>query len=565
MTTDQNQAEQSTTSAGDEPGKPRSNIKIGTQRPGVAVPKLPPRTQTNFTTTDPDALPPAVPVRTASTPVVSAPANSNDTTSNGATPNDTAIESAQAETPSVVDSTLDTTLPAVTPAQPSPVEFRPKPAPMAKSNAKKRDGDDFVQSGPKVTPPNLRAALSDELERELAESLGDMSLEQVLAAEDKQTNVALEPEMKVKARVVRVHRDDVFVELPGMQQGVVNIKQFTEAPAEGTVLELMIGRYDADEGLYELTKLAGAVDVGDWSDISEGMIVEAKITGSNKGGLECEVNRLRGFIPAGQISLYRVENFEEFVGQKFNVVVTEANRDRRNLILSRRGVMEREQAAAKEQLMTELAEGQEREGIVRSVRDFGAFVDLGGVDGMLHVSQLSWGHVKHPSEVLTVGQKIKVKIQRIDPATGKIGLSYRDTFESPWATAATKYPITATVGGTVTKIMEFGAFVRLENGIEGLVHISELSHKRVFRVSDMLKEGQQVEAKVLSIDAEAQRMSLSMKALEARIEPVKKAGSQSAAEPEVEEAPLPPIAKHKGPLKGGIGRGKGGEQFGLRL
>jgi small subunit ribosomal protein S1 len=224
-------------------------------------------------------------------------------------------------------------------------------------------------------------------------------------------------------------------------------------------------------------------------------------------------------------------------------------------------VLEREQAEAKERLKAELAEGQEREGIVRNIRDFGAFVDLGGVDGMLHVSQLSWDRVKHPSDVLTLGQKIKVKIQKIDSATGKISLSYRDTFDNPWTTATTRYPVTARVKGTVSKIMDFGAFVRLEPGVEGLVHISELSHKRVFRVSEVLHEGQEVEAKVLSVDPEAQRMSLSMKALEARAEP-----QTPEAEEQAEEAePLrkqPP--KRAVPLKGGLGRGKGGEEFGLR-
>ena len=277
---------------------------------------------------------------------------------------------------------------------------------------------------------------------------------------------------------MRVHRDDVFVELPGMSQGVVSLSNFPEPPAAGSTLDAIVARFNADEGLYELIVPGGAVDIGDWSDIAEGITVDARITGHNKGGLECEVNHIRGFIPVSQVSIYRVEDLEQFVGQKMTCIVTEANRDRRNLVLSRRAVLEREQAEAKERLLEELAEGQEREGIVRNIRDFGAFVDLGGVDGMLHVSQLSWDRVKHPSDVLTLGQKIKVKIQKIDRATGKIGLSYRDTFESPWATAPTRYPVTSRVKGTVSKIMDFGAFVRFESGVEGLVHISELSHKR---------------------------------------------------------------------------------------
>ena len=246
------------------------------------------------------------------------------------------------------------------------------------------------------------------------------------------------------------------------------------------------------------------------------------MTGHNKGGLECEVNKIRGFIPAGQISIYRAENFEEFVGQSLQCVVVEANRDRKNLVLSHRAIMERDQAEAKEKILAELEVGQTREGTVRNIRDFGAFVDLGGIDGMIHVSQMSWDRVKHPSEVLTLGQKVKVKIQKIDPETNKISLAYRDLFESPWANAASKYPVTSKVTGTVSKIMDFGAFVKLEPGIEGLVHVSELSFKRVHRVGDIVKEGQQIDAKVLSVDPENQRISLSMKALEARPTPVDK-------------------------------------------
>ena len=168
--------------------------------------------------------------------------------------------------------------------------------------------------------------------------------------------------------------------------------------------------------------------------------------------------------------------------------------------------------------------------------DFGAFVDIGGVDGLLHVSQLAWGRVKHPSDVLKEGQTIKVRVEKVDPATGKISLAYRDLLESPWTTAAQKYPPQSVARGTVTKLMDFGAFVELEPGVEGLVHVSELSPKRVWRPADVVKEGEQVEVLVLSVDAEAQRISLSMKALAAPPEPAKKEGGGRGAGQGVEEA-----------------------------
>ncbi len=224
--------------------------------------------------------------------------------------------------------------------------------------------------------------------------------------------------------------------------------------------------------------------------------------------------------------------------------------------------MEREQAETKQKLLAELEVGQTREGVVRNIRDFGAFVDLGGIDGMIHVSQMSWDRVKHPSEVLQVGQKVKVKIQKIDPETHKISLAYRDLFDNPWTNVTAKYPVTSKVTGTVSKLMDFGAFVKLEPGVEGLVHISELSFKRVHRVSDIVQEGQQVEAKVLSVDPENQRISLSMKALEARPEP-KKPESESEPEPAAEETPPAKKKPRKVPLQGGLGRSPLAKKYGL--
>ncbi len=413
-------------------------------------------------------------------------------------------------------------------------------------------------------PPNKRSELPPELQAELDAALGGMSLDDIVASKSPSDVAALgeiEPETRVKAKVAKIHKGNVFFELGGRNQGLAPLTGFVEPPVEGAVLDVIVSRFDPEEGLYLVNVPGGATAVGDWSQISQGVTVEAKITGHNKGGLECEVNRIRGFVPAGQISLYRVEDLAQFVGQKMLCIVTEANPDRRNLILSHRAVLEREKEVAQEKLRGELAVGQIREGIVRSIRDFGAFVDLGGIDGLLHVSQLSWARVKHPSDVLTEGQTVTVKIHKIDPETGKLSLAMKELTESPWAGVAQRYPARSTATGTVSKVMDFGAFVQLEPGVEGLVHISEIAHQRVFRVSDFLKEGQEVEVQIQAVDAEKQRISLSMKAMMAKPEPVKK-----DAEPVVEEeAPAPVLPKLPSkPLKGGIGRGTGGDKFGLK-
>ena len=413
----------------------------------------------------------------------------------------------------------------------------------------------------KYPPPNLRNQLTPELEFELAEALGGQSVEEIFSgAVTADPGDELEAESRHRGRVISVHRDNVFIDLGGRKQGILSLKSFPEPPEPGAAVEVTIVRFNAAEGLYELTLPGAAVNVADWSQVAEGMVVEARVTGHNKGGLECELNQLRGFIPASQASLYRVEDLAQFVGQRLTCVVTEVNPDKRNLVLSHRAILEREKAEAKQNLIAQLEVGQVREGVVRSVQAFGAFVDLGGIDGLIHVSQLSWDRIKHASEALEVGQKVKVKIQKIDPETGKIGLGFRDLAENPWADVARKYPVRSKVAGSISRIMEFGAFVRLEPGVEGLIHISELSHKRVFRASDTVSEGQQVEVLVLSVDPEHQRIGLSLKALEARPTP------QQKAEPEAEEQaePSAPPPRRKTPLKGGLGKSAGGDQFGLK-
>ncbi|MGE0607890.1 MAG: S1 RNA-binding domain-containing protein [Pirellulales bacterium] len=435
-----------------------------------------------------------------------------------------------------------------------------------KVKAKAQIESKFVEAPPAKSfpPPNKRSELSADLQAELDEALGGMSLDDIVSGKAASNLAALgdiEPETRVKATVAKIHRGNVFFELGGRNQGLAPMASFAEPPVEGAAMDVIVSRFDPEEGLYLVNVPGGATAVGDWSQISQGVTVEAKITGHNKGGLECDVNRIRGFIPAGQISLYRVEDLAQFVGQKMLCIVTEANPDRRNLILSHRAVLEREKEAAQEKLRGEIAVGQVREGIVRSIRDFGAFVDLGGIDGLLHVSQLSWARVKHPSDVLTEGQTVTVKIHKIDPETGKLSLAMKELTESPWEGVVQRYPARSTVEGTVSKVMDFGAFIQLEPGVEGLVHISEIAHQRVFRVSDFLKEGQRVEVQIQSVDAEKQRISLSMKAMLAKPEPVKK-DAEPAAE---EEAPPPPMPKQPSkPLKGGIGRGTGGDKFGLK-
>ena len=513
-----------------EANRPRASerLKIGSQRDEWSPPARPVAVPTPASQPEVNPLPPAPPAEAAS----SLP-----------------VEGAAPPAPPIL---ADEAAPAVAPATPTsaqPSTPAPTPAPEAKH----------------YPPPNVRARLSPELEAELEAALEGQSLDDLIADSTSAVQQEIPEGTRMQGTVVKVYQDNVFIDLGAHQQGVIAAKNFEEAlPEIGSAIDVNVVKFLTDDGLYELSLPHAAVDVGNWDEVQEGQIVEVTVTGVNKGGLECQVASLRGFMPMGQISIYRVENPEEYVGQRLPCVITEANRERRNLVLSHRAVMERQQADAKEKLLKELEPGQLREGTVRSIRDFGAFVDLGGVDGMIHVSKMSWDRIKHPSEVLTEGQAVKVRVDKIDPDTGKISLSYRDSATNPWDGVEGKYPPGARVNGTVSKIMDFGAFVRLEAGVEGLIHISELAHGRVFRTSDVLSEGQSVEVKVQSVDREKQRISLSLKAL---LEPPKKKGEKEQVEDEDLVIPAEPP---KGPrkkaeqLKGGIGGPTGGEKFGLK-
>jgi len=413
-------------------------------------------------------------------------------------------------------------------------------------------------------PPNIRDQLPPELEQQLEAALGGESMDEIIDSAPTAPALSneLAPDTKLTGTVAKIHREDVFLELGGRNQGLLPLKQFekSEPPEVGAQLEVVVSRFNSDEGYYEVSLPTAAVSVGNWDDVEVGQIVDVTITGSNKGGLECQLSGIRGFIPMGQISIFRVENPEEYVGQKLSCVITEARQDRKNLVLSHRAMMERERKEQREKLLAEMKPGDLRDGIVRSLQDFGAFVDLGGVDGLIHVSQLSWERVAHPKDVLQVGQTVKVRVEKINPENGKISLGYRELGENPWTTAASKYAIGARVTGSVTKLMQFGAFVKLEPGVEGLIHISEMGHGRVHRSGDVVSEGQEVEVKVLSVDVDAQRIGLSLKAL--LPEPEKPAAP--AKQDKTEDEPPRRRKKYDKNLKGGIGGPSGGEQFGLK-
>lgn len=419
--------------------------------------------------------------------------------------------------------------------------------------------------GGKVHVPNRRETM-DDIEAEIAAAMGDRSLDDVIGTKTPPAaSTRLEEGARVDATVIRVHREDVFFDLPGSNQGMASVRNFVATPNVGDKMEVSIGNYQADQRLYEVGIPGSSVSVQDWGDIREGIVVDAVVDGVNKGGLECAVGTARGFIPASQVATYHVEKLDEFLGRKMQCLVTEANPEKRNLVLSARAVAEKMQEDSKKELLGNLAVGQIREGKVTRLQDFGAFVDLGGVDGLVHVSQISWDRVNHPSDVLAEGQIVKVKVTKMDPETGKIGLSIRDTMENPWQRVAEEFAVGKVVPGKVIKLMDFGAFVEIAPGIEGLVHVSEVSHSRISRVSSVLKPGEEVQVKVLSIDQAKRRISLSIKAT--LPPPIDNRGGGRKKDNYEDDADRNVAVKKKSsePLKGGITNDQSeGSKFGLK-
>ena len=364
---------------------------------------------------------------------------------------------------------------------------------------------------------------------------------------------------RLNGTVQSIHEDNVFLDVGLRISAVVPLRQFTadKKPSVGDTITVTVEGTDDDESLILTNLPSGARRVaGNWDDLAEGQVVDCMVTKTNKGGLEITVSNLRGFLPASQIDLGFVGDTEQYVGQKMQVKVTEVNKKKRNLVVSRRALLQAERDVLAAEFWKTINEGDTHTGTVKTLKDYGAFINIGPVDGFMHIGEISWSRVNHPKDVLSEGQEVEVKILKIDHEKKRIGLGMRQLSQNPWLLASEKYAADRVVSGKVSRITEFGAFVELEPGIEGLVHISELAWKRVRTVGDVLSVGQTEDFKVLEVDANRKRISLSLKATLAKPEMPKTAGqSEADSAPPVQRAP-------RKDLKGGMGSSGGGGLFG---
>jgi len=324
----------------------------------------------------------------------------------------------------------------------------------------------------------------------------------------------------VRGRVLKIDDKEVTVDVGFKSEGVIPVEEFPdlEGVKVGDEIEVFLEKTENQDGLVVLSKQrADFVKVWDRvkTAADNGELVEGKLVRKIKGGVVVDLYGVEAFLPGSQIALRQVQNVDSLIGQLMEFKIIKLNKRRRNIVVSRRSVLEEHRAKQKSEIIQELAKDQLREGVVKNITDFGAFVDLGGIDGLLHITDMSWGRVSHPSELVSIGDKVKVKVLSFDPEKERISLGMKQLTPYPWEDVDKRYTVTQRVKGKVVSITDYGAFVELEKGIEGLIHISEMSWTRHVRhPSKVVAIGDQIEAMILKIDKENEKISLGLKQIE---------------------------------------------------
>src|SRR4030043_26019 len=327
----------------------------------------------------------------------------------------------------------------------------------------------------------------------------------------------------LRGTVIDITPDHVTVDVGYKSEGQVPMQEFLKRDKKvdvkiGDEIDVLLERKESGEGLLILSK-EKADKINVWKDISrscrEGEVIEGEIIGKVKGGLSVDIGRIQAFLPGSQIDIKPIRNLDAFIGQRLKFKVIKFNRKRSNIVLSRRVLLDEERKQLREETLKNVKEGDLVEGTVKNLTDYGAFVDLGGMDGLLHITDISWGRIGHPSEKPSIGDRIKVKVLHFDKEKKKVSLGLKQAMPDPWETVPQRYPVGSRLKGKVVNVTDYGVFVELEDGVEGLVHISELTwNKKMKHPSKVVHIGDMVEVMVLDCDPAKRRISLGMKQIE---------------------------------------------------
>jgi len=363
-----------------------------------------------------------------------------------------------------------------------------------------------------IENPNMDEMLDEDLET----AEGEQSFADLLAEHEQDGQVGRD--QVVKGTILQVNSDSVVVDVGYKSEGVIALHEFTDDDGNvnvnvGDVYDVLIEGTESESGMLSLSKeKADRRKV--WETLEEGATIEGRITSRIKGGLSVDIG-VNAFLPGSQVDLRPVRNLDKLVGENFEFRIIKLNKRRGNIVLSRRVLLEEERDSLRGDTLETLSEDQVVEGIVKNLTDYGAFIDLGGIDGLLHITDMSWGRVNHPSDVLAVGDKINVKVLKFDREKERVSLGLKQTVEDPWLNVVSKYVVGEKVTGKVVSLTDYGAFIELEKGVEGLIHVSEMSWtKRIKHPNKVLDVGDDVESIVLSVDLDNRRISLGLKQVE---------------------------------------------------
>ncbi|GAB6990327.1 30S ribosomal protein S1 [Paenibacillus pini] len=358
----------------------------------------------------------------------------------------------------------------------------------------------------------------------MSEETKNQETAEVVSQEEMDQFVSLKKGDTVKGSIVKLEDNQAYVSIGYKYDGVIPIRELSSVQLDNASDAVEVGQeveckvVSIDDEKEKLVLSKRAIDGENaWEELEKHFadqdIIEITVSDVVKGGLVADVG-VRGFIPASMVERHFVEDFSDYKGRTLRVKVKELDRENNKVILSQKDVLEQEFEVNKSKVMADLTEGQVIEGTVQRLTQFGAFVDVGGVDGLVHVSEMAWSHVDKPSDVVSEGDQVKVKVLKVDPEKGKISLSIKAAQPGPWDSAAEKFKIGDVVTGEVRRLVAFGAFVELAPGVEGLVHISQISHKHIGTPQEVLSEGQQVQVKILDLNSSDKRVSLSIKETE---------------------------------------------------
>lgn len=381
--------------------------------------------------------------------------------------------------------------------------------------------NDLILGFFEVVNRTLVRGLNDGVEEFIEQNYTDSEIDELISQE-----VDPQRDKIVDGRIVRIENEFVIVDVGAKSEGLIPVSEWEEdeeAPKVGDTVKVLVedteDTMSAEDVMYRgmiVLSKRKAAKIEAWNrmmeTVKEDDVVEGKVSKKIKGGLLVDIGGVNVFLPASQVDVRRPADVNEFIDKTIRCVILKIDSARRNIVVSRRALIEKERAAKKTLLLNELEVGQRRTGTVKNIAEFGAFIDLGGIDGLLHITDMSWGRVTDPREVVSIDQKIEVVVLNIDHEKEKISLGLKQLTESPWAYVEEKYPVGSRVHGTVVNVMSYGAFVKLEEGVEGLVHISEMSWtKRISHPNEILHNGDEIDVVILGINKEKQEISLGLK------------------------------------------------------